>query len=451
MGPIIDLTTLFPWRIISVLVQTFSCYIVAHSLLKDKFHPTVTIVLIFIARIITSIIFYNSSEWNAFGYPVFMFLCFIIFLLVTIGKVVSKMLCVVMWTSSYLLSTVIMAILCGIVYQGKNPYEIFGTDNPNIDYLYMYLINCIIIIISGFIVSGFLRLIRAKKIQTNKTNRRLFAYLTFFPISHIFVVVFALFIAPYDYQNVPDFGLTVNILVLTLMGAIIIFDCFYPFIIDRFEKLTMENKQKEKMLIKNELEYQQTKMLIEEKDEFRKLKHDFSNLLSTARGFIEIGKPEKALEIINSTQKDIQEISGVPVCSNETVNTVLFIKQQQAEKSDIKLKININETAFLKVDDYSICRIMHNMIDNAINAAVLTDEKYAAIDIEISDTDFAIKCKNSYSKIKKQNASEDHGYGIHIIKEICKKYNGYYKCTTAENIYYSKAKLSNMNLANKHI
>lgn len=446
MGPIIDLTTLFPWRIISVLVQTFACYIVAHSLLKDKFHPTVTIGLICIARIITSVLFYNSSEWNAFGYPVFMIICFIIFVLVTIGSVVSKILCVVMWTSSYLLSTVIMAILCGIVYQGKNPYEIFGTDNPNIDYLYMYLIHCIMIIISGFIVSGFLRLIRARKIQTNKTNKRLFAYLTFFPISHIFVVVFALFIAPYDYQNVPDFGLTINIIIFILMGSIIVFDCFYPLIIDRFEKLTIENEQKEKMLIKNELEYQQTKMLIEEKDEFRKLKHDFSNLLSTTRGFIEIGKPEKALEIINSTQKDIQEISGVPVCSNETVNTVLFIKQQQAEKSDIKLEININETAFLKVDDYSICRIMHNMIDNAINATVLTDEKYVAIDIEISDTAFAIKCKNSYTKTKKQNNSEDHGYGIHIIKEIAKKYKGNYSHCIDNDFYKTKIELQNISL-----
>lgn len=451
MGPIIDLTTLFPWRIISLLVQTFTCYIVGHSLLKDKFHPTVTIGLICIARIIASVLFYNSSEWNAFGYPVFMLLCFIIFIFVTVGSTVSKLLCVVIWTASYLLSSVIMTILCGIVYQGKTYSEIFGTDNLNLDYMYMYLINCIIIVVSGFIFSGLLRIIRAKKIQTNKKNKQLFAYLTFFPVSHIFVVVLALFVAPYNYQNAPDFGLTVNIIVFVLMGAIIIFDCFYPFIIDRFEKLTIENEQKEKMLIKNELEYQQTQMLIEEKDEFRKLKHDFSNLLSTTRGFIEIGKPEKALEIINSTQKDIQEISGIPVCSNETVNTVLFIKQQQAEKLDIKLEISINETALLKVDDYSICRIMHNMIDNAINATSQTDEKYAAIDIEISDTAFSIKCKNSYSKTKKQKISEDHGYGIHIIKEICKKYNGYYKCTNTENIYYSNAKLSNMDLANKHI
>lgn len=446
MGPIIDLTTLFPWRIISVLVQTFTCYIVGHSLLKDKFHPTVTIGLICIARIITSVLFYNSSEWNAFGYPVFMLLCFIIFVLVTIGSVVSKILCVVMWTTSYLLSTVIMAILCGIVYQGKDYNQIFGNENLNLDYLYMYLIHCIIIVILELIFSGLLRLIRAKKIQTNKTNKRLFAYLTFFPISHIFVVVFALFIAPYDYQNVPDFGLTVNILVLTLMVAIIIFDCFYPFIIDRFEKLTIENEQKEKMLIKNELEYQQTKMLIEEKDEFRKLKHDFSNLLSTTSGFIEIGKPEKALEIINSTQNDIQEISGVPVCSNETVNTILFIKQQQAEKLNIKFEININETAFLKIDDYSICRIMHNMIDNAINATSQTDKKSINIEIEINDDNFFIICVNPFDKTYRKTKSEGHGYGINIIKEIAKKYNGNYSFSIENDFYKAKTELQNISI-----
>lgn len=446
MGPIIDLTTLFPWRIISLLVQTFACYIVAHSLLKDKYHPTITIGLICIARVITSVLFYNSSEWNAFGYPVFMLLCFIIFIFVTVGSTVSKLLCVVIWTASYLLSSIIMTILCGIVYQGKTYSEIFGTDNLNLDYMYMYLIHCIIIVVSGFIFSGLLRIIRAKKIQTNKKNKQLFAYLTFFPVSHIFVVVFALFVAPYNYQNAPDFGLTVNIIVFILMGAIIIFDCFYPFIIDRFEKLTIENEQKEKMLIKNELEYQQTQMLIEEKDEFRKLKHDFSNLLSTTRGFIEIGKPEKALEIINSTQKDIQEISGVPVCSNETVNTVLFIKQQQAEKLDIKFEININETAFLKVDDYSICRIMHNMIDNAINATSQTDKNSINIEIEINEDNFIMICVNPFEKTYRKNKSENHGYGINIIKEIAKKYKGNYSFSIENDFYKAKTELQNISL-----
>ncbi|MFR6064587.1 MAG: GHKL domain-containing protein [Eubacterium sp.] len=446
MGPIIDLTTLFPWRIISLLVQTFTCYIVAHSLLKDKYHPTITIGLICIARVITSVLFYNSSEWNAFGYPVFMLLCFIIFIFVTVGSTVSKLLCVVIWTASYLLSSIIMTILCGIVYQGKTYSEIFGTNNLNLDYMYMYLINCIIIVVSGFIFSGLLRIIRAKKIQTNKKNKQLFAYLTFFPVSHIFVVVFALFVAPYNYQNAPDFGSTVNIIVFILMGAIIIFDCFYPFIIDRFEKLTIENEQKEKMLVKNELEYQQTKMLIEEKDEFRKLKHDFSNLLSTTRGFIEIGKPEKALEIINSTQKDIQEISGIPVCSNETVNTVLFIKQQQAEKLNIKFEININETAFLEIDDYSICRIMHNMIDNAINAASQTDKKSINIEIEIKEDNFIIICVNPFKKTYRKNKSENHGYGINIIKEIAKKYKGNYSFTIENDFYKAKTELQNISL-----
>lgn len=446
MGPIIDLTTLFPWRIISLLVQTFACYIVAHSLLKDKFHPTITIGLICIARIITSVLFYNSSEWNAFGYPVLMLLCFIIFIFVTVGSTVSKLLCVVIWTASYLLSSVIMTILCVIVYQGKTYSEIFGTDNLNLDYMYMYLIHCIIIVVSGFIFSGLLRIIRAKKIQTNKKNKQLFAYLTFFPVSHIFVVVFALFVAPYNYQNAPDFGLTVNIIVFILMGAIIIFDCFYPFIIDRFEKLTIENEQKEKMLVKNELEYQQTKMLIEEKDEFRKLKHDFSNLLSTTRGFIEIGKPEKALEIINSTQKNIQEISGVPICSNETVNTVLFIKQQQAEKLNIKFEININETAFLKVDDYSICRIMHNMIDNAINATSQTDKNSINIEIEINEDNFIMICVNPFEKTYRKNKSEDHGNGINIIKEIAKKYKGHYSFSIENDFYRAKTELQNISI-----
>lgn len=446
MGPIIDLTSLFPWRIIYLLVQSFTCYNISHSCLKDKKHPAFTFLLIFIGRIISSSIFYNNIEINILGYPTFAIFFFLILLVMTEGNLLNKILVTVFQLIVVFLSAIIMSLLSAVVYQGKDYDEIFGAENINLQHLYMYLINCVIIIVMGYVFAGFLRLVKSKKARATKKNSVLFAYLTFFPVSHIFVIVLALFAAPKDYENSPDFSTTVNVVVLILMGAIIVFDCFYPFIIDRFEKLSLENEQKEKMLIKNELEYQQIKMLIKEKDEFRKLKHDFSNLLSTTKGFMEIGEPEKALEIIKATQKDIDEISGVPICSNETINTVLFIKKQQAEKLGIKFKININETALLKVDDYSVCRIMHNMIDNAINATSQADIKSINIEIEINEDNFIIICVNPFKKGFRKNKSEDHGYGINIIKEIAKKYKGNYSLSVENDFYKTRTELQNVSL-----
>ena len=85
----------------------------------------------------------------------------------------------------------------------------------------------------------------------------------------------------------------------------------------------------------------------EEKQEFRKIKHDFANITTTAQGFIEIGKPEKALEILNRTNDDFSELAGFSLCINETINTIIYIKKNQAKKNNINLLAEINETAFL--------------------------------------------------------------------------------------------------------
>lgn len=71
MGPIIDITTLFPYRIIILFAYSFACYNIAHSVLKDKFNSFITLIAIFVARILTSIAFFNRESLEALGYPVF--------------------------------------------------------------------------------------------------------------------------------------------------------------------------------------------------------------------------------------------------------------------------------------------------------------------------------------------------------------------------------------------
>lgn len=51
--------------------------------------------------------------------------------------------------------------------------------------------------------------------------------------------------------------------------------------------------------------YQQLLIRKENQKEFRKAKHDYVNLISAAKEFIEIGKPEKALDILQCTNDDI--------------------------------------------------------------------------------------------------------------------------------------------------
>ena len=62
------------------------------------------------------------------------------------------------------------------------------------------------------------------------------------------------------------------------------------------EQKERENEKYKKLITKNELDYQQFLQLKNEKEKFKKIRHDMANILSTVAGFIEIGKSQKHLK-----------------------------------------------------------------------------------------------------------------------------------------------------------
>ncbi len=136
-------------------------------------------------------------------------------------------------------------------------------------------------------------------------------------------------------------------------------------------------------------------MLNEEKQRYRRIKHDFANITATAAGFIEMGKPEKALHILNKTSDDISQISEFSVCSNDAINTTLYLKKQEAKKIGVKLDVEIDESFPIQADDYDICRILFNIADNSVTAASkLNNNKTSFIRVEINKDEIVFESRN---------------------------------------------------------
>lgn len=214
------------------------------------------------------------------------------------------------------------------------------------------------------------------------------------------------------------------------------------------ERKERENEKYKKLITKNELDYQQFLQLKNEKEKFKKIRHDMANILSTVAGFIEIGKSQKALEMIKSANNDIQISANTEICKNETINTIYSIKLKDAVEKKANLKVQVNESAPIKVSDYDLCRVLTNIIDNAINAVENSSlSKDIELNIVSNSNDILIKSKNAFAlnKSKKKDA-QNHGYGQKIISDIAKKYNGTYT-TKAENEYFSTVtQLNNIDL-----
>lgn len=443
MGPIIDLTHLFPWRIINLFCCSVSHFCLFKALLKDKYHPIITFLAIFSARILTSVLFYNNEALNLFGYPTFAGLCLIIVLITTTNKIYDKLLTVVV--------SIILQFSCGmiggsikmLVFQGKTYDEVYGSSNQNLDHIALFLGDCIIILALSAFLTALLKLYKRKR--SNVKTSKLLIYMSAFPVTHITFIILPLMLVPIELDK-NYLGYKTYLIVFILFTIIMFIDCAFPIVINHFEKIQEKNIETERELLKNTMDYHQMLMMKQEKQEFRKIKHDFANIITTAKGFIEINKPEKALNILSNTNEDLIGLAGFSVCSNETINTVLYIKKQQAEKNNIDLNIEIEENAALLIDDYDLCRLLHNLIDNTLNAVLQPDvDKCCKISIEINDEKLTIKTENKYKSIKTKRSkkSDEHGNGTGIIKSIISKYSGKYICNQLNDVWNTETFLNN--------
>ena len=448
MGPIIDITPLFPYRILMHIAEVFAYYNIAHSITKDKYHPAITIAAIFAAKELWAALLFNTPIESA-GFVCFGITLFIVLKFLTDGQTTHKAMSAVFSIISKFSSTFFYGMISVVVYQGKNYEEIFGTENNNLNHLYMFLCHCILTIAVSYIFSGILKFFYRKKNASGNNNKLLLLF-SFFPVSHIMIVVFALMTVPSDYSKYPEVNLTaLGVIVFAFMLIVMLFDCLFPFAMDYFEAIEERNLLNERALTKSKMEYQQVLMRKEDQQEFRKVKHDYANLISAAKGFIEIGKPEKALEILQRTNDDITGLSRFSLCSNETVNTIIYMKKQEAEKNRIKVKAEVEEHYSLNVYDHDFCRVLGNIIDNAVNALKKFEgEKLFRLSIEIDEDFVRIKGENPFdaAKEKKKRRSKDHGHGTIIIKDIASKYDGSYNVRQENGIWYTDTVLRNIKI-----
>ena len=95
------------------------------------------------------------------------------------------------------------------------------------------------------------------------------------------------------------------------------------------------------------------------------------------------------------------------------------------------------QSSFVGIDDIDLCRLLSNMLDNAITAtsAIKSDDKRITVNIseDIGTYTFIIRntieesvLKNNPQLLSTKKNKEISGLGTGIIRDIAEKYNG--KC-----------------------
>lgn len=167
-------------------------------------------------------------------------------------------------------------------------------------------------------------------------------------------------------------------------------------------------------------------------------RHDFLNHLQVVYGLIEMDEYSEAREYIHHTYQDIQKVGAVLKTDIPAVNALLQAKMIAAELRGVQVELSVTtRLAELHVPEWEFCRVMGNMIDNALEALEMQphDRK---MEIRIFQE---LKCAvfrvgNNGASIPAElrekifepgfttKAGRGQGMGLAIIAEIVTKHQG---------------------------
>lgn len=211
-------------------------------------------------------------------------------------------------------------------------------------------------------------------------------------------------------------------------------------------QIEAENKALE---YQNQLNLNYFSELKENETELRKIKHDISGCLETMKEIIYTEKDtEKAQHFFDELSMTLGNITTGFYCKNSLINAIIISKSKICDKQGIRLSAEIKIPEALNISDTDICRILVNMLDNAIEANEKEDKnKFIDLSIKENDGFIYLSTLNPFSgenigSTTKENKKE-HGYGLRILNDFAQKYDGYFKAESQSNTLSSLVVLKN--------
>lgn len=450
MDRIIDLTDFSFFFLLFSFSKSFSDFVIIHSFMKDKYNKFVTLFTTVFLYTLYDITNQNlkpiEDESNGFDYTflVAVGLLFLVhFTTITVcteGTLKNKFFHSVEIT----FLSLVKWILTGMTGSFFFINELNGTADSLPSYeMSLSLLLCTSLI---YFVYGYLFALLFKLFSKNmrSTFSLKYAYFYFFPIANIIPAVLLLGITPSNAKIEYEKGYSIICTFIYIIAFSI--DLLSIFIIDRIIYTDERNKQLTVIATKNELEYQSALIVKEEQEHLRQFRHDIRNINKTVKSLLEAGKTDEAMKLLDESSVEAEKTSDVTLCRCNIINTVLYMKSNEAKEYGIAILCNVTESSACKLSDIDISRVLLNLCDNAINAAKECEKKQIKIDIEINDKLIKINTENHYIPSKTKRPSPEHGNGTKIIKQISKKYGGEYKAEATDGIYKTQTYLRNINI-----
>ncbi|MCM1083972.1 MAG: ATP-binding protein [Clostridium sp.] len=186
---------------------------------------------------------------------------------------------------------------------------------------------------------------------------------------------------------------------------------------------------------KNQLEMYQS--ISANFDKQKRKTHEYKNQISCIESLLDKKQYIKLEEYVKKIYGSLNNEPDAINTNNVIVNAILNTKYQEADSKGIVFVFRVNDLSELKIRDEDVVTILANLLNNAIEACELCEDKKVIKFKFVKEADriiIAVKNTFNYDVVyengeiisTKTSSIDEHGVGIKNILKVIEKYGGAY-------------------------
>ena len=177
----------------------------------------------------------------------------------------------------------------------------------------------------------------------------------------------------------------------------------------------------------------------------RAQRHDFLNHLQVVYSLMEMNEYTEATDYLETVYGEIRAVSSFLSTRSTAVNALLKVKAGACAQEHIDLQMDIKSPlAGLPMPAWELCRVLGNLIDNAMDAAKQADTPHIRLTIAEDIRAFIFSIQNNGPAIPAElldsifaegvsTKGENRGMGLSIVKHTLEPYGGTAGCKSDES------------------
>ena len=177
----------------------------------------------------------------------------------------------------------------------------------------------------------------------------------------------------------------------------------------------------------------------------RAQRHDFCNHLQVIGGLLEMGESDEAAKYIDRVYGSVGALSAQLRTASPAVNALLRVKTAEAQKRGVAMDVIVRSAwEGLPAQGWEMCRVLGNLIDNAMDAlkdtpsprvtVTLGEELRALIfSVENNGPEIPMEIREKIFQPGFTTKGGERGQGLAIVREIIAGYGGELTLESDEN------------------